>query len=132
MSTKVQTLRLAGKSFVVLEQREYQRLRALEQAARETELPPLPEADKQGNTPALEFLQISIARDIAQQRLALGLTQEQLARLAGIRQETLCRLETGKVAPNVRTVDKLDRALKQAARKQPASPVSKPKSKKGG
>jgi len=56
----------------------------------------------------------SIARDIVLERRALGLTQEALAKLAGVRQETLYRLESGKHSPTVRTVEKIDRALKKA------------------
>lgn len=117
MNAQVQTLNLEGKKFVVVEQEEYERLRALERPAESNTLPPWPPAEANGNRPALEFIRVSIARDIITERLALGLTQKELARLAGVRQETLCRLETGKHAPNVRTVDKIDQALKQAAEK---------------
>jgi DNA-binding XRE family transcriptional regulator len=117
MKAQLQTLKLAGKSFVVLEQNEYERLRSLELRAEQNDLPPWPLADSKGNRPALEFIRVSIARDIITERRALGLTQEELARLAGVRQETLSRLETGKHSPNVRTVDKIDRALKQASRR---------------
>ena len=116
MAARVQSINLGGKRFVVLERSEYDRLRTLERATAEARLPAFPPADLQGNRPALEFLQVSIARDIINERQALGLTQVQLAKLAGIRQETLCRLETGKTAPNVRTVEKIDHALKQAAK----------------
>jgi len=118
MGANVQSLNLGGKRFVVLERAEYERLRALERAAGEGVLPPMPPADAAGNRPALDFLRTSIARDIIKERQALGLTQQQLAVRAGIRQETLCRLETGKVAPNVRTVEKIEQALKRAARGQ--------------
>ena len=67
-------------------------------------IPPLPKPDAERNVPALEFVRVTIARDIIRERKALGLTQEQLARLAGVRQETLCRLETGRHSPTVRTV----------------------------
>jgi transcriptional regulator with XRE-family HTH domain len=36
-----------------------------------------------------------------------------LAELAGLRQETLSRLESGKHSPTVRTVEKIDLALKR-------------------
>jgi transcriptional regulator with XRE-family HTH domain len=49
--------------------------------------------------------------------MALGLTQQALAKLAGVRQETLSRLESGKHSPTVRTVEKIDRALKRFAGK---------------
>jgi transcriptional regulator with XRE-family HTH domain len=42
-----------------------------------------------------------------------------LARRAGIRPETLNRLEQGKHSPSIATVDKLDRALGRAEREQP-------------
>jgi DNA-binding XRE family transcriptional regulator len=132
MSARVQALNLAGKKFVVLERGEYERLRALDREAVEAGLPPWPPADRKGNRPALEFVRVSIARDIIKERKALGLTQEQLAKLAGIRQETLCRLETGKQAPNVRTVDKIDQALKRAARQQAATSQKLKKNTKKG
>jgi transcriptional regulator with XRE-family HTH domain len=39
-----------------------------------------------------------------------------LAELAGLRQETLSRLESGKHSPTVRTVEKIDQALKRYAK----------------
>ena len=79
-------------------------------------MPPLPPADAKGNRPALEYIQVSIARDILKERRSLGLSQLQLADLAGLRQETLSRLESGKHSPTVRTVEKIDRALKRYAK----------------
>ncbi len=100
---------------------EESRLRRLEELARiaESELPP---ADAKGNRPALEYIRASIARDVIKERRALSLSQERLAKLAGIRQETLSRLESGKHSPTVRTVEKIERALKrfsQAAGRKP-------------
>jgi ribosome-binding protein aMBF1 (putative translation factor) len=104
-----------GKRFVMVEE---SRLRHLEELARlaESELPPQPPADAQGNRPALEYIRASIARDIIKERRVLGLSQERLAELAGLRQETLSRLESGKHSPTVRTVEKIDAALKRYAR----------------
>ena len=82
------------------------------------EFPPFPPADANGNFPALEYIRVSIARDVIKDRKALGLTQEALAKLAGLRQETLSRLESGKHSPTVRTVEKIERALKKALTKQ--------------
>jgi DNA-binding XRE family transcriptional regulator len=132
MSARVQTLNLAGSEFVVLERSEYERLRSLERSGGDAELPRWPAADDKGNRPALEFIGVSIARDIINERTALGLTQQELAKLAGIRQETLSRLETGKHAPNVRTVDKIDSALRRAQqRKKPGRANTKsPKTKR--
>jgi len=40
-------------------------------------------------------------------------SQKQLAKLAGIRVETLCRIETGRNIPSMPTVEKIDKALKR-------------------
>ena len=66
---------------------------------------------------------VSIARDIIRQRRELGLTQAQLAKLAGIRQETLSRLESGKHKPNVRTIERIESALKWKSRSDSLSDV---------
>jgi len=107
------TVRLGGKSYVIVEREEYDRLTKL---AKAENLPPLPEPDARGNYPAVEYARASLARDIIRARVAAGLTQRELAELAGIREETLCRIETGKHTPSVPTVDKIDRALKEAQR----------------
>ena len=105
---------IRGKRCVAIEETELRRLEHL--AGREPPLPPLPPADAKGNRPALEYIQVSIARDIVKERRALGLSQLQLAELAGLRQETVSRLESGKHSPTVRTVEKIDRALKRYAK----------------
>ena len=105
---------IRGKRCVAIEETELRRLERL--AGRESLLPPLPAADAKGNRPALEYIQVSIARDIIKERQALGLSQSKLADLAGLRQETLSRLESGKHSPTVRTVEKIDRALKRYAK----------------
>ena len=80
-------------------------------------MPALPKPDADGHFPAMEYTRISLARSIIRERTALGLTQQQLARLAGVREETLSRLESGKHSPTVRTVEKIERALQKAAKK---------------
>jgi ribosome-binding protein aMBF1 (putative translation factor) len=124
-----QTVTIHGTRFVMVEET---RLRQLEALARrvESQLPSLPPADDQGNRPALEYIRSSIARDIIKERRALGLSQQRLADLAGIRQETLSRLESGRHSPTVRTVEKIDLALRHycqgrdKARKAPAKKVN--------
>ncbi len=101
---------IAGKRMVVLEESEYERLK---QKADEWE-PLLPEPLPDGNYPAREYMLASIARSIVRHRRRLGLTQVELARRAGIRPETLNRIEQGKHSPSVATVEKIDRALKEA------------------
>jgi ribosome-binding protein aMBF1 (putative translation factor) len=77
-------------------------------------LPPLPPAEDRGYFPAVEFAYVSIARTIITRRKAAGWSQAELAAKAGVRMETVNRLESGRHSPNVRTVDKIDAALKAA------------------
>src|SRR4051794_32213639 len=95
-----QTVYLNGKAYVILEQEEYERLAA---RASDVALPPLPPPDANGNYPAVEYGRASIARGIIQDRLAAGMSRQELARRAGIRLETLCRVESGKYSPAPRT-----------------------------
>ena len=76
----------------------------------------MPPADAEGNYPARATLRAILANQLMERRKAAGLTQAQLAALAGVRQETLSRLESGKHAPNVATVDKIEAALRDAER----------------
>jgi mRNA-degrading endonuclease RelE of RelBE toxin-antitoxin system/DNA-binding XRE family transcriptional regulator len=55
----------------------------------------------------------TIARNLIRDRVAARLTQRELAKLAGVPVETLCRIETGQRTPSVPTIDKIDRALKK-------------------
>ena len=98
----VQTLTLAGERFVVMPETEFVRL---------TGEPPLPPANERGNYPAVERTRAIIARDIIISRRALGWSQAELARRAGIRAETLNRIEQAKRSPSLSTFDKVHRAL---------------------
>jgi transcriptional regulator with XRE-family HTH domain len=46
------------------------------------------------------------------------LTQTELAELAGTRQETISRIESGKHTASPKLVDRIDRALKKALAKK--------------
>lgn len=106
-----QTIHLGGKPYVILEREEYDRISTLAKAA---ETPAYPRPDAKGNYPALEAIRVSIARDIIKDRAKAGLNQRELAELAGIRVETLCRIESGKFTPRVSTIDRIDQALEKA------------------
>ncbi len=112
----LQRMKIEGKRCVAIEETEFRRLERLARSVENAPLPPFPPADARGNVPAFDYMQASIARDIIKERRSLGLSQLQLAELAGLRQETLSRLESGKHSPTVRTVDKIDQALKRYAK----------------
>lgn len=117
----LQRIEVAGQRFVLLPEGEYERLcsRASETVPlTDDDLPPLPKPDKRGNFPAVEYARISLARDIIRDRRAAGLTQQELATLAGTRQETISRIEGGKYPASVKLVDRIDRALKKALAKK--------------
>jgi DNA-binding XRE family transcriptional regulator len=84
-----------------------------------------PFAAKDG-TPCLAFVDAAaaafaiaaIARGLVTQRIEAGLTQKELARRAGVRLETVCRLEGGKQRPTRETVPRLDRALRAAGARE--------------
>jgi DNA-binding XRE family transcriptional regulator len=108
MSTQLQTITLAGERFVILPEVEYRKLKG------EQGEPMLPRHDAKGNYPAVEALRVILARKILKRRREAALTQVKLAKLAGIRPETLNRLEQGKHTPSMETINKIDRALSKA------------------
>ncbi len=110
---KPNLIQVDGRDYVLVPRDEYERLTKL---AKVGEMPSLPRADAAGNYPAVEYLRASIARNIVGDRVKAGLSQRELARVAGVRVETLCRIETGKHTASTATIDKLDRALKRAGK----------------
>lgn len=117
----LQRIEVAGQRFVLLPEREYERLcsRASETVPLTDEnLPPLPKPDKNGNFPAVEYARISLARDVIRDRRLAGLTQQELATLAGTRQETISRIESGQYAASPKLVERIDRALKKTLAKK--------------
>lgn len=121
MMVGLQRIEVVGQRFVLLPEAEYERLCA---KASETvpvtddDLPPFPKPDKQGNFPAVEYARVSLARDIIRDRRAAGLTQQELAMLAGTRQETISRIESGNYTASHKTIDRIDRALQKAMAKR--------------
>lgn len=108
----VQRIELEGKRFVVIEESEFERLcRDSHVVPDAGELPEFPKPDKNGRFPALEYTRVSIARDLIRDRKSTGLSQQRLAELAGVRQETISRLESGKHTASPRTIEKIERAM---------------------
>jgi len=93
--------------FALLPKAEYQELLA---KAAGVDLPELPKPNKRGNF-SKDAILVTMARDLITQRLAAGLSQEQLAKRAKVAVETISRLEGGKHKPQAATVAKLEAAL---------------------
>jgi len=110
MTTKVaRRARVAGE-YIVLPRSAYGHLRSYGKNARYV-------------VDAIEYVTWSIGRDLRRQRLATGLTQAEVARRAGIRVETLSRLENARGNPTVATVSKIVRAINRASRPKARRPA---------
>lgn len=110
------TIQIGRRRFVVVPEEEYERLRRREAVIGKLVLPRLPARLRSGNYPAVEALRVGLARKLIQRRSALGLAQAEVARRAGIRPETLNRIEKAKVTADSATVAKLVRVLEKAER----------------
>jgi DNA-binding XRE family transcriptional regulator len=113
MST-IQTLDIRGRKFVVIPESEYRRLTKRSAPA----VPPMPNVSPDGTYPAADAMRAMMARKIIAARNAVGLSQAALARKAGIRVETLNRLEKGKHTPDLATMAKINKALDNAGAPQ--------------
>lgn len=102
----VQQIEIDGSKLVILTQAAFDAL--MEKAG---VLPPLPPVDKDGNADAVAFGRAAIARRLVARRIHAGWTQKELARKAGVRLETISRLEGGKHSPTHETMTRLDEAL---------------------
>jgi ribosome-binding protein aMBF1 (putative translation factor) len=101
-------LNMNGKSFVLVPEREYRGMAAARAAA-----PDYPPPDTDGNYAAVQTGRVSIAREVIRRRETLAVSQKDLAASAGIRVETLNRIEKAKVTADTATIAKIDRALKR-------------------
>jgi DNA-binding XRE family transcriptional regulator len=108
------TIKIKGQRFVLVAEAEHERMRDLTDELISGDGPPLPKADSKGNVPAVEYMRAGLARRIIRQRRQTGLTQTELAARAGIRPETLCRIEKGKMTPSTLIFQRIQKALKQA------------------
>ena len=108
----LQRIELAGKRFVVVEESTYERLcRDATGISDDSDLPEFPKPNKDGNFPAQEYSRVSIARTLIRDRRSVGLSQQKLADLAHVRQETISRLESGKHVASTATIEKIERAI---------------------
>ena len=112
------TIQVGGKRFVIVPEAEYERLRQRNAVIDDVELPELPARLHSGNYPAVQALRVGLARKLIKRRWATGLSQAQVARTAGIRPETLNRIERGRTTPDFATVRKLVVAMNAAERER--------------
>ncbi|MHC5083059.1 MAG: helix-turn-helix domain-containing protein [Planctomycetota bacterium] len=105
--TAYQRVLLDGTWYVIIKEEE---LRALTQVQRSEE-----------KMDVLDVMNISdqrLADRLLQRRQDSGLTQKDLAALAGIRVETLNRIEKGRTTPDFKTIRKLVHAINDYHHKQ--------------
>lgn len=119
MVANIQRVTVGGRRIVLMEEDTYELL-LLRQVSRshssrrhDTKATlPKPAAD--GSVPAVDFVRAIIAQVITRDREALGLTQSELARRAGVRPETISRIESGKHTVTKRIGERIDAVLKKA------------------
>ena len=110
----IQTLNIRGRKFVLIPESEYRRLTRRSAPA----IPSMPALSPDGTYPAAEAMRAMMAKKIIAARNAVGLSQAALARKAGIRVETLNRLEKGRHTPDLATMAKINKALDNAGAPQ--------------
>lgn len=98
------TITIEGKRYVVIPEDEYETMVA-------DKLPPMPKADRKGRCPAVEAARAIMARQLIEDRQKAGMSQAELASRAGLRQETISRIESGKVTPTIKTMEAIDKVL---------------------
>jgi ribosome-binding protein aMBF1 (putative translation factor) len=82
-----------------------------------------PSLGEDSSSPGLELDRSSLAEKLVRRRRAAGLSQAELARRAGVRPETLNRIERGRTTPDFATVRKLVVAIGVAERQQAARSI---------
>lgn len=107
------TVKRHGKRYVVVDAADFA---SLPGKTNTVKLPPFPPVDGDGNSPAIEYARVSIARQLITDRTAAGLTQAELAKRAGIRVETLNRLEKAKHSADETTMKRIDAVLRTVRR----------------
>jgi ribosome-binding protein aMBF1 (putative translation factor) len=105
------TVELDGVRYVILREALFQHL------CQDAGVPYELASDADGSAePGFDLDRDTLAQRIVRRRRASGLSQAELARRAGIRPETLNRIERGKSTPDFKTVRKLVVAINAAER----------------
>lgn len=97
-----QRVRLDGRWYIIVAENEFRALTQTRGSGRKTD--PLD---------AMTVSDQRLADRLLQRRQESGLTQKDLARHAGIRVETLNRIEKGRTTPDFKTIRKLVNAMNQ-------------------
>ena len=100
-----------SEDMVTIRRAEYERLLAKAGEAAPGGEPALPKPDAQGNLPAVDYMRASIARELIRRRTTAGLSQVELAELAGVRRETVSRIESGKHTVGQQVMARIEKAL---------------------
>jgi len=79
------------------------------------DLLPVPSPNSDGSF-SPDHVRVMLCNKVILQRKKAKLTQAQLAKRAGIRVETISRLESGKHIPSVRTMEKIEAAITAVSR----------------
>ena len=114
------------RMIAAIDRGDYQRLIALAEAVAGPSMPALPTPDSRGLYPAEASARAAIARGVMSRRIAAGLSQSRLAELAGVRFETVNRLENARHMPGMATFLKIDRALTRAGAPGPSEGTAPP------
>jgi DNA-binding XRE family transcriptional regulator len=105
----VATITKHGKKFALIPMDDYRQLIA------EPHLPAYPPLATDYTRNALESIRVSIAHKLIEDRRNAGLTQQQLADLSGVRQETISRIESAQRTLTESTMNKLTKAIRKAS-----------------
>lgn len=100
-------LNIDGVDYVVIPRAEYEQAQAFQ--------PKLPPRDARGERPAKSAVQAVIAHSLIRRRTEAGLDQKHLAVLAGVRAETISRIESGRYRPRPETMLRIDQAIATTA-----------------
>lgn len=111
----IRKVTMSGRAYVMVPLKQWEALvggASVRDAAASRRILPL-----RDESYTIQDVRVSLANKMAARRKAAGMTQQQLAKRAGVRVETISRLESALHMPGARTFEKLERAFKSRANK---------------
>jgi DNA-binding XRE family transcriptional regulator len=120
LALDVRRVELDGICYVILREPVFDYL--CEQAG----VKPQPAPSDGEPVPGFDLDRATLAAKLVRRRQAAGLSQAELARRAGVRPETLNRIENGHTTPDFATVRKLVEAMNAAERARLVPAISHP------